>query len=474
MQIVKSGSLVVLFLLVFTFSVLGQNHYILEFDGVNDYVKYFNDPYLQMLDGATDYTIECWIYPTTLQTYDRVLQRYYSFNISIWHVTTDGDSADWYFTVYDDGGSGHFFNAEKSIAINQWNHIAVICNSTAGTLRLYVNGVDVTTTNYANMDMRAAVSNDNLYVGQKGNGTSFFEGYIDEVRIKNEAVNPSDLHYHKTDLPYTADANTAILFHFDEGSGSTTQNSASTSPADTARLGHDGPGDTAEPVWRPWNYNGSDLSLPVEITSFAIIPGDNQAVLKWSTQSEVSNLGFEVYRSDNDQEQFQLIASYENTPSLRGSGNSNASRDYTFTDHNVLNGQTYWYKLAAVAMNGERHFFGPLSVIPNSNGANLTQNDVTPKTYALHQNFPNPFNPTTTIRFDIPENTRGATQVTLTVYDVMGHKVRTLVNDMLRPASYSVTWDGLNDNGQPVSSGIYIYHLRTEKFSSSHKMMLVR
>jgi hypothetical protein len=474
MKIVKKGIMIWGFVFILAFSLMAQNHYILEFDGVNDYVRYANDSYLQMLDGATDYTIECWIYPTTFQTYDRVLQRYYSFNISIWHVSTDGDSADWYFTLYDDGGNAHFFNAKKSLALNQWNHIAVICNSTEDWVKLFVNGGDSTAGTYSAMSMRSSVSYDNLYVGQKGNGTSFFEGYIDEVRIKNVAVDPADLHYHKTDLPYTADANTAILFHFDEGTGGTTQNSASVSPADTARLGHDGPGDTAEPVWRPWNYNGSDLSLPVELTSFAVLPGDNQAILQWTTQSEVENMGFEVYRASEENGNYLIIASYENTPSLKGSGNTNTARQYSFTDRNVLNGQIYWYKLAAVGMNGQRHFFGPLSVIPNKSGTNLTQLENIPETFALHQNFPNPFNPSTTIHFDIPRNRTGATMVTLTIYDVMGHKVRTLVKDALPAGSYKVVWDGTNDNGERVASGIYLYNMHTDKFSSTHKMMLVR
>jgi|GEM_PF-4373028 hypothetical protein len=237
-----------------------QNQYYLSFDG-GDYVKYYNDSYLQMLDGASDYTLEAWIYPdTTVEKYDRIFQRYYSFNAVIWHITEDKDSCDWYFTVIDDGGSSHYFNARRSIALGAWNHIAIINNSTAGTLRLYVNGVDVTTENYANFSLRAAQNNDNFYVGQKGNGTDYFSGYIDEVRLKNEAIDPGDLNQ-EIMTNYESDAHTALLLHFDEGEGyHWTWNAASEN--DSARLGGVDAGDDAEPTWVEWNGAAVDQSLP--------------------------------------------------------------------------------------------------------------------------------------------------------------------------------------------------------------------
>ncbi len=243
-------------------SIAQENQHYLSFDG-NDYVKYFNDSYLQMLDGATDYTLEAWIFPdTSIEKYDRVFQRYYSFNIVIWHVSADTDSCDWYFTAYDNNGNSHYFNAKQSIAIGAWNHIAVINNSEEGTLRLYVDGQDVTTENYANFTLRDAVSNDNFYVGQKGNGTDFFTGYIDEVRLKNIAINPSELNSNIQNN-YSSDANTSLLLHFDEGEGyHWTWNAASEN--DSARLGGTDLGDNAEPTWMVWEP--SDLQNKISIT----------------------------------------------------------------------------------------------------------------------------------------------------------------------------------------------------------------
>ncbi len=241
------------------------NQYYLSFDG-GDYLKYFNDSYLQMLDGATDYTMEAWVYPdTNVQKYDRIFQRYYSFNAVIWHITEDKDSCDWYFTAYDNDGNSHYFNAKRSMVLNAWNHIAIINNSSAGTLRLYVNGVDVTTENYANFTLRSAHSSDNFYVGQLGNGSDYFSGYIDEVRLKNEAIDPTELH---SDIManYTTDEHTALLLHFDEGDGyHWTWNAASEN--DSARLGGPDPGDDAEPTWVSWTGAALDDDLTASVPS---------------------------------------------------------------------------------------------------------------------------------------------------------------------------------------------------------------
>jgi hypothetical protein len=89
---------------------------------------------------------------------------------------------------------------------------------------------------------------------------------------------------------------------------------------------------------------------------------------------------------------------------------------------------------------------------------------------SLAQNYPNPFNPQTTIAFTIKD--RGA--VTLKVYNVNGELVRTLANENRAAGSYSLTWDGHNDSGQSVSSGVYFYKLVTNNFSQTKKMVLLK
>ncbi len=88
----------------------------------------------------------------------------------------------------------------------------------------------------------------------------------------------------------------------------------------------------------------------------------------------------------------------------------------------------------------------------------------------LSQNFPNPFNPVTTIRFWLPEQTT----VRLVVYNTLGQTVKVLVNDALTGGEYRVQWDGTNENGARVPSGIYFYELRAGDWQQIRKMILLR
>jgi flagellar hook assembly protein FlgD len=90
--------------------------------------------------------------------------------------------------------------------------------------------------------------------------------------------------------------------------------------------------------------------------------------------------------------------------------------------------------------------------------------------YALAQNYPNPFNPQTTISFTLAQRAR----VRLSIYDVNGALVRTLANEVQPGGAHQVTWDGRNETGQQVASGVYFYQLVTEGFSQTKKMVLLK
>jgi hypothetical protein len=96
-----------------------------------------------------------------------------------------------------------------------------------------------------------------------------------------------------------------------------------------------------------------------------------------------------------------------------------------------------------------------------------------PKSFSLSQNYPNPFNPSTTIHYDIPE-VRGIVPVEISVYDVRGCLVRKIVDETKTPGSYQVHWDGRDEQGQQVSSGVYLYRIAAGEFISTRKMLLVR
>lgn len=93
-----------------------------------------------------------------------------------------------------------------------------------------------------------------------------------------------------------------------------------------------------------------------------------------------------------------------------------------------------------------------------------------PTSFALEQNFPNPFNPVTMIEFGLPQNTH----VRLEVYNVLGERITTLVDRFLPTGQYNITWDGRDYTGKGVASGLYFYRLTTTDFTETRKMMLVK
>ena len=97
-------------------------------------------------------------------------------------------------------------------------------------------------------------------------------------------------------------------------------------------------------------------------------------------------------------------------------------------------------------------------------------NNTVPTVFALHQNYPNPFNPTTKISYDLPEESL----VTLSIYDLMGRKVRTLVNSEQTIGFKNIQWNATNDNGQPVPAGMYIYTIQAGEFRQTKKMVLLK
>ncbi len=97
--------------------------------------------------------------------------------------------------------------------------------------------------------------------------------------------------------------------------------------------------------------------------------------------------------------------------------------------------------------------------------------EVVPTRHSLRQNVPNPFNPMTTIAYEV---SAGGGQVTIEVYDVAGRLVTTLVNGLEPEGEQTVTWDGLNANGEQMATGVYFYRMHAEGIESSRKMLLLK
>ncbi len=110
------------------------------------------------------------------------------------------------------------------------------------------------------------------------------------------------------------------------------------------------------------------------------------------------------------------------------------------------------------------------SMIDNLIGASAIDNQKSPKKFVLHQNHPNPFNPSTVISFEI----NSIQKVSLKVYDIQGRFIRSLLNNTMHVGKHEISWDGHNNQGESVSAGVYYYRLQTESFNQTNKMTLIR
>jgi hypothetical protein len=182
--------------------------------------------------------------------------------------------------------------------------------------------------------------------------------------------------------------------------------------------------------------------IPVELKSFLYEIEDNKVLLKWYTATETNNMGFEIYR---DEEEIGFV---------EGHGSTTEEQEYLFIDNNVPSG-TYFYSLIQIDYDGTRENIGEIEVVVNN----------TPNVFSLLQNYPNPFNPTTKIKYALPQNS----VVVLKIFDVLGNEVATLVNEEKPIGSYEVEFDATI-----LSSGIYFYRLQAGSFVETKKMVLMK
>ena len=115
-------------------------------------------------------------------------------------------------------------------------------------------------------------------------------------------------------------------------------------------------------------------------------------------------------------------------------------------------------------------FMNPTPGMVNTQELSLNNNITMPDQFMIHNNYPNPFNPVTTLYYDLPENCL----VNITIYDMLGRQVKTLIKQTQAVGYRSVIWDASNDYGEPVSAGIYLYQIQAGEYISTKKMVLLK
>ncbi|HES59488.1 MAG: T9SS type A sorting domain-containing protein [Calditrichaceae bacterium] len=191
-----------------------------------------------------------------------------------------------------------------------------------------------------------------------------------------------------------------------------------------------------------------DYSLPVELVSFTAKGDYGFIELNWETASEIDNLGFEVERKGMEDDNYESIASYKSSPELKGLGSVSYSTAYIYRDSSVIPEKEYSYRLIQYDYNGA---FEILTLTPSA-----TAKEPLPAEFKLMQNYPNPFNGETTIRFALPKNA----EVSLVVFNALGQKIKTILNNKPMEAGYyNYKWNGTNNSNFSVASGLYFYQL---------------
>jgi hypothetical protein len=186
--------------------------------------------------------------------------------------------------------------------------------------------------------------------------------------------------------------------------------------------------------------------VPVELVSFTASIKDDNVNLRWITASEINNSGFEIERSKNKSD--WILRGF-----IEGNGTTTEQQFYSFIDENLAAGK-YQYRLKQIDFDGSFEY------------SEIVEVEVgVPDEFSLSQNYPNPFNPETSIEYRIGS----IEKVSLKVYDMLGRKVATLVNEIKEPGIYEVKFDAGN-----LSSGIYYYALEAGNFRDIKKLILLK
>ena len=190
----------------------------------------------------------------------------------------------------------------------------------------------------------------------------------------------------------------------------------------------------------------NNVAVPVELSSFSAKYSGNSVALSWKTATEINNYGFKIERKKDN-------GNWEDIGFVHGNGTSNSIKDYSFADKNLLESSKLYYRLKQIDNSGSYKY------------SNVVEVNVTPSSFSLSQNYPNPFNPSTKIKYSLPS----ASHVKLVIYDILGNQIKTLVDKNQEPGFYETKFDG-----KDLSSGVYIYQLKTDQFVSTKKMILTK
>jgi M6 family metalloprotease-like protein len=208
--------------------------------------------------------------------------------------------------------------------------------------------------------------------------------------------------------------------------------------------------------------SGDPATLPVELSHFsATVTAENFVQLTWTSQTESNLLGYNVYRSDAAD-----LSSARKISELIEGTNTSIAQTYIYVDEELEQDGTYYYWLQNVELDGSVNFHGPASVLFSTEGG--TGAPPIPLVTRLENAYPNPFNPATTIRYQLKD----PAEVKIDIYNLKGQRVRSFVQSHAAPGYYHVIWDGCDSSGRALSSGVYLYKMSAGSYRAAKKIVL--
>ena len=196
----------------------------------------------------------------------------------------------------------------------------------------------------------------------------------------------------------------------------------------------------------------TSATAPVELVSFTAAAANNAINLNWKTATEQNNNGFNIERGSAKNSNGDII--YNIVGFIKGAGNSNSYKEYSFTDNPSAPG-IYYYRLKQNDIDGSCKL---------SDAIEINYKPVV-KGYYLDQNYPNPFNPSTIISYTVPKTSN----VKITIFNTLGQMVRVLANEQKDAGTYQLSFDAGN-----LNSGTYFYKIEAGEYSQTRKMCLIK
>jgi hypothetical protein len=204
--------------------------------------------------------------------------------------------------------------------------------------------------------------------------------------------------------------------------------------------------------WLLAKISGWEQTTAARLVSFQAVQKEKAVLLSWTPDSGIQALGYEVERCrQNDV--------YARVAYIPASAVGSVKGAYSYFDDTIQSGETYYYRLKQIAQGGRVEYSSAIKVTISTHPQ-----------FDLWLNYPNPFNRSTEIGFYLPKEEH----IKLEIFTMNGERIRTLADERRPPGTHRLVWDGYDNRNQEVSSGIYLYTLKTETFSSSHKMVMLK